>query len=123
MFIIDDTTGNMVTRQGDTFSLSVTGITDDWTVYFSVYKDREILFEVHKTPVDGLTTFNISAFNSNKMTVPTGKKYETYYYGIKRCKDGIEDTVIVGNKQVGELNKITVYPLTTEGTENEVQNG
>ena len=118
MFIIDDTTGDMITRQGDTFSLNVTGITDDWTAYFSVYRDREILFEIHTTPVDGTSTFNITAAQSNLMTVPTNKKYEIYHYGIKRCKDGIEDTVIVGDKQVGELNKITVYPLTTEGTAN-----
>lgn len=120
MFIMDEETGDITTRQGDTFTINVTGISDDWTVYFSVYRgsDRVRLFEISQTPVEGTTTFDITARESNLMTVPNGKKTELYYYGIKRCKDNIEDTVIVGNKKVSDLNKILVYPLITEGTEN-----
>lgn len=125
MFMMNETTGDIITRQGDTWALQVTGITDDFDAYFSVYKGdtRERLFEIPTKPVEGVSTFEIDAATSNLMTVPTGKKTEIYYYGIKRCKDGIEDTVIVGDKNVGDLNKITVYPLITEGAENEVQNG
>jgi hypothetical protein len=117
---MDETTGDMTTRQGDTFSFQVSGVSDEWTLYFSVYKPntREILFEIHTTPVEGVSTFDINTINSNLMTVPEGKKTEIYCYGIKRCKDGIEDTVIVGDKDVGDLNKILVYPLITEGDEN-----
>lgn len=120
MFIIDEETGDATTRQGDTFNLSVSGISDDWTVYFSVYeKDtRNIVFELHTTPVDSVATFFVTANDSNKLTVPHGKKTEKYYYGIKRCKDNIEDTVIIGNKDVGDLNLLLVYPLITEGTKN-----
>ena len=124
MFIMDEETGDAVTRQGDTFSISVSGITDGWQVFFSVYRgsDRSILFEIESAPSNDVTTFDITAAQSNLMTVPNGKKTEIYYYGIKRCKevDGkmVEDTVIIGNKDVGDLNKITVYPLTTEGVEN-----
>jgi len=120
MFIMDDVTGDMTTRQGDSFSFTVTGITDDWDVYFSVYNgaSREILFETSTKPVNEETVFNITAGETNKLTVPKGKKTETYYYGIKRCKDGVEDTVIIGDKNIGDLNKITVYPLITEGAEN-----
>lgn len=129
MFIMNETTGDIITRQGDTWSLQVSGITDDWDAYFSVYRgdNRERLFEIKANPENEITNFNVDAANSNLMTVPAGRKTEIYYYGIKRCKlvDGkyIEDTVIVGNKEIGELNKITVYPLITEGAENEVQNG
>ena len=120
MFIMDDTTGDMTTRQGDSFSFTITGITDDWDVYFSVYKltDRTIIFETRATPENEVTTFNITPAESNKLTVPSGKKTETYYYGIKRCKEGVEDTVIIGNKDVSAVNKILVYPLITEGAEN-----
>jgi hypothetical protein len=117
---MDDTTGDMTTRQGDTFSFTVTGITDDWDAYFSVYRgdSRNILFEIKTKPVEGVATFNISAAESNLMTVEEGKKTATYYWNIKRCKDGVEDTVIVVGKNVSDLNKIIVYPLTTEGAEN-----
>ena len=125
MFMMNEITGDIITRQGDTWTVRITGITDDFDAYFSVYKGdtRERLFEIQTKPVEGVSTFEIDAAHSNLMTVPTGKKTEIYYYGIKRCKDGMEDTVIVGDKGVGDLNKITVYPLITEGAENEVQNG
>lgn len=119
MFIIDDITGNMTLRQGDTYEFTVEGVTDDWELYYSVYNaNREILFEIHKTPVNGSTTFEITATQSNLMTVPVDRKTEIYYYGLKRCKGAQEDTLIVGDKNIGDLNKITVYPLTTEGIEN-----
>lgn len=120
MFIMDDETGDIITRQGDTWMLQVTGIPDDWEAYFSVYKGdtRERLFEIETQPDNGVSIFNVTASNSNLMTVPDGKKTEVYYYGIKRCKNGFEDTVIIGSKNVGDLNKITVYPLITEGAEN-----
>lgn len=120
MWIMNEETGDATTRQGDTFSLKVIGITDDWTAYFSVYRgsDRSILFEIEAHPVNNETTFDVAAGDSDLMEVPEGKKTEIYYYGIKRCKNGIEDTVIVGNKSVGDLNKIVVYPKITEGTVN-----
>ena len=120
MFIMDNETGDMITRQGDTFSFTVTGISDEWDVYFSVYRNdtRERLFEVQTKPVNGVAVFNVTAADSDKMTVEDGKKTATYYWNIKRCKEGVEDTVIVVGKEVSDLNKITVYPLTTEGAEN-----
>lgn len=124
MFIIDEETGDIITRQGDTWTIQVSGIDDSWDVYFSVYKGdtRERLFEIDTKPVNGVTTFNITATHSNLMTVPIGKRTAVYYYGIKRCKvigeTSVEDTVIIGNKNVGDLNKLTVYPLITEGVEN-----
>lgn len=121
MFVIDEETGDAITRQGDTWSLSISGISDEWTVYYSVYtKDtRDIVFEISASPVDSNTTFFVTAEDSDKLVVPEGKKTEKYYYGIKRCKDNIEDTVIIGNKDVGDLNLLTVYPKIVEGTVND----
>ena len=119
MFIIDEETGNMTVRQGDSYEFTVEGVTDDWKLYYSVYDaNRVIKFETNETPVDGSATFHITPAMSNLLTVPTEKKTEIYYYGLKRCKEGIEDTLIVGDKSVSDLNKIIVYPLTTEGDEN-----
>lgn len=122
MFIIDEETGDSTGRQGDTWSISVNGISDDWTVFYSVYEkdSRNIVFEISTKPVNGVANFFIEAENSDKLTVPDGKKTEKYYYGIKRCKDNIEDTVIIGNKNVGDLNLLLIYPKITEGT---VSNG
>lgn len=122
MFIIDEETGDSTGRQGDTWNISVNGISDDWTVFYSVYEkdSRNIVFEISTKPVNGVANFFIEAENSDKLTVPDGKKTEKYYYGIKRCKDNIEDTVIIGNKNVGDLNLLLIYPKITEGT---VSNG
>lgn len=124
MFIMDDITGDITTRQGDTWSFDVEGISDDFDAYFSVYRGdtRERLFEIQTNPVNGVTKFEIDNTNSDKLIVPENRKTEIYYYGIKRCKliNGkyFEDTVIVGDKQIGELNKILVYPKITEGAVN-----
>lgn len=119
MFIIDEETGNMTIRQGDSYTFTVEGVDDTYTLYYSVYdSSRNILWEIDTTPVNEIATFNITPALSTQMTVPTGRKTETYYYGLKRCKDGYEDTLIVGNKGVGDLNKILVYPLIVEGDEN-----
>lgn len=120
MFIMDDETGDMITRQGDSYSFQVEGVDDDWDLYYSVYKtsNREILFEIKTNPINQVATFEITPKDSTLMTVPEGKKTEVYYWGLKRSKDGFEDTLIVGDKQVADVNKITVYPLTTEGPDN-----
>lgn len=119
MFIIDDITGNMTIRQGDSYDFTVEGVDDSYDLYYSVYDvNRNILWEIKTKPVNEIATFNITPSYSTQMTVPVGRKTETYYYGLKRCKDGYEDTLIVGDKNVGDLNKITVYPLIVEGDEN-----
>jgi len=124
MFIYDEKTATMTTRQGDTFSFEVEGVDDTWTMFFSVYDiKRNRIFEIEANPIDGLATFNVSAAQSNKLTVSKGKKVETYYWALKRCKtdvDGtIEDTLVVQGKSVGDLTKVIVYPLVAEGFENE----
>lgn len=119
MFIIDEVTGNMTIRQGDTYMFTVEGVDDSYDLYYSVYdSNRKILWEIQTKPINQVASFNITPAYSTQLSVPTGRKTETYYYGLKRCKDGYEDTLIVGNKEVGDLNRILVYPLITEGDEN-----
>ena len=120
MLIIDEETGNQTVRQGDSYKFEVEGVDDSYTMYYSVYNSsREIIFEIMATPQQGVTTFEVTSADSNKLTVPVNKKSETYYYGLKRCKNGYEDTLVVGNKSVSDLNKVLVYPLTTEGSVND----
>ena len=124
MFIFDEKTCTMTTRQGDTFSFEVEGVDDTWTMFFSVYNiKRTRLFELQAVPVDGIATFNVSAAQSNLLEVGKGKKVETYYWALKRCKEteegNIEDTLIVDGKTVADVNKLIVYPLVAEGFEND----
>lgn len=124
MFIFDEKTATMTTRQGDTFSFEVEGVDDTWTMYFSVYNiKRDRIFEIEANPEDGIATFKVKASQSNLLTVSKGKKVETYYWALKRCKteeDGnIEDTLIINDKTVADLNKLIVYPLVAEGFQND----
>lgn len=117
MFIMDDETGDAILRQGDSYSFKIIGVPDDWDLYYSVYRkeDRTIVFEIKTNPINSEATINVTAEDSDKLVVPQDKKYEIYCWGAKRCKDGVEDTLIIGNKQVGDLNKLQVYPKITEG--------
>jgi len=123
MFIIDEETGNITIRQGDSAEITITGIPDDreYDVYFSMYdSNRNILFKLKENPVDREVTFKITPKLSNLLTVPSGQKTALYYWGVKRCyeSDNFEDTLLVGDKGVADLNKVTVYPLIVEGAEN-----
>lgn len=122
MFEINETTFDMRTRQGDSFNFDTNIVDDDssWNYYYSVYNiaTQEILFQTLATIINNRAYYNVTPAESNLMTVPEGKKFAVYGYGFKRCKDGIEDTLTVGNKKISDINKITVYPLITEGVEN-----
>ena len=120
MFKMDEETGDAEAQQGDSWSFKVTGIPDDYTVYYSVYEidTREIIFEINTTPENEETTIEVTPVETDKLQVEDGKKYKKYGYGIKRCKDGFEDTVIIGNKQIGEINVLKIYPKITEGAIN-----
>lgn len=50
------------------------------------------------------------------LTVSKSNETETYYFGIKICdKLGNEDTLVIGNNEIGDNNTITVYPKKVEG--------
>lgn len=117
MFEMNDETGDQKTRQGDWYSFKVEGIGADWKVFYSVYntETREILLEVQSTKENGVDIITVLPSDCDKLTVEDGKKSATYGWNVKRCKDGIEDTVIVVGKKPEDINKIVVLPKTTEG--------
>ena len=50
------------------------------------------------------------------LTVPQNASCEIYYYGVKLCSDStFEDTLLIGNGDIGSLNTITVFPKKVEG--------
>lgn len=120
MFIVDEKTGDIITRQGDSGTLVLNNIdtSRNWKVYFSVYdKNRKQMINEIFTQSNNLPTvaISISANATDPLKVNSDEEYATYYYGVKLCADGIEDTLIIGNGDIDSENTITVYPKKTEG--------
>lgn len=124
MFLVDETTGDIELVQGDSGTLYVDGIPDDknYKVYFSIYNSNgkilgdEVWVYSYNLPT---VTFEIPSTLTDLLTVK-GSIDDTaeYYYGVKVCDEesGFEDTLLIGNKDIGELNIMTVHRKTTEGT-------
>lgn len=117
MFIMNDETGEQKVRQGDSYEFTVTGIDADWEVFYSVYniETQEIILEVQSEKIEGGDKISVPAGESDKLTVPQGKKSMTYGWGIKRKKNGFEDTTIVKDRKEEDIVKIIVLPKITEG--------
>lgn len=126
-FIVDTESGDITLVQGDSGELFIDGLNTDknYTVYFAFYNSKrrrlgsEISVESNGSPN---VTLIIPASLTDLLVVPQGSETAEYYYGIKVCYDygygyEFEDTVIIGNKDIGELNTITVYPKKVEGFE------
>jgi hypothetical protein len=121
-FIVDSTTGDITLVQGDSGEILIEGLNTDknYTVYFSFYNNKR---RIIGTEVSISTNYNdhvilaIPASLTDLLVVPQGAETAEYYYGIKVCNsvDGFEDTVCIGNKDIGDLNVITVYPKKVEG--------
>lgn len=117
---LDRETGDMILKQGDSFSVVVDNIDNDCVVYFSVTDEmNNPIFEISKSPENRAVKFNITATHSNLLIVPRGRPYARYNYAIKVCKqidnEWLEDTLVIGNKKIGYGNHIIVYPLIAEG--------
>lgn len=120
--IIDDD-GNIELVQGDSLTLYVNGIPTDenYKVYFSIYDvyGNTIGDEVNvESNHQSVIILEIPSGLTDNLTVTTGiDGTEEYYYGIKLCLEdtGYEDTLCVGNSDIGDLNTITVYPKKVEG--------
>lgn len=119
MFIMDDETGLQKVRQGDSYNFTVFGIGADWDVFYSVYniETQEIILEVQSTKIEGGDEISVPASESDKLIVPQGKKSMAYGWGIKRKKNGFEDTTIVKDREAEDIIKIIVLPKITEGGE------
>lgn len=120
--LVDDN-GNITVVQGDSFTLIVDGIDTDenYKVYFSIYDqygngvgDEVYVESQHQSTV----ILEIPSSLTDNLVVDSGiDGTAEYYYGLKCCLDetGFEDTLCVGNNDIGELNTITVYPKKVEG--------
>lgn len=117
-----DENGNITLVQGDSGQLVVNGLPTDkeYTVYFAIQDENrkpigsEISVEANKT---SSVVFVLLGSLTDLLPVKKGEDTATYYYGVKICtSDGnIEDTLLLGNSKIGDLNTITVYPKKVEG--------
>ena len=115
--------GNIEIVQGDSLTLIVDGIDTDenYKVYFSIYDQygngvgNEVYVESQHQPT---VILEIPSSLTDNLVVDTGIDGTTdYYYGIKVCLEetGFEDTLCIGDSDIGELNIITVHPKKVEG--------
>lgn len=122
MQIVDDLTGDMIIRQGDNGKYTVNGTPTDkvYSAFLSVVdENRNHIGDIETfTNPEGYTEFIITPEFSNKLEVKKGEEQATYFFVVKICFgiNDIEDTLILGNKGIYELNKITVLPKISEGT-------
>lgn len=118
MFIMNNETGEQKTFRGDSYEFTVTGIPADWDAFYAVYniETQEIIFEVQSTKENGVDKIYVPAEESDKLIVPQGKKSMTYGWGIKRKKNGYEDTTIVKDRKEEDITKIIVLPKRAEGS-------
>ncbi len=122
MALIVDEKGNMFLTQGDSGYLTVDGINTDknYKVFFAVQ-------DVNRKPI-GIEPYVYSDYKSSVvidlpsqltdlLTVKKDEEFAEYYYGIKVCDEatGYEDTLVLGDGDIGDLNTITVYPKKVEG--------
>lgn len=122
MFIVDETTGDITLVQGDTGQYVVSGLPTDqyYTLCFAIQDSNRnpIGQELSvQTDLKSSATINIPSSLTDLLTVKKNDESTEYLFGLKLCsKSGKEDTLLIGNKQIGEPNIITVYPKKVEGT-------
>ena len=114
-----DKDGNITLIQGDSGELVINGLPTD-SVYFAIQDENRnpIGSEIElDTNNSSSVIFTITGSLTNLLTVKKDDETATYYYGIKLCNkdDFMEDTLLIGNTQIGSLNTITVYPKKVEG--------
>jgi hypothetical protein len=120
--IIVDNDGTISLYQGDSGELTVQGLYTDknYTVYFAIQDGNRNLIgdELSVSAVNSeCVTFVLTPEYTNLLTVPKGKAYEIYYYGLKACENNTsrEDTMFIGDGTYGDLNRIIVYPRKVKG--------
>lgn len=117
-----EASGNITLVQGDSMEIVINGVPTDqnYEVYFAAQNEErqpigsEIMVEsLGKSSV----VIKLLGNYTRQFTVEEDKKSQKYYYGIKLCSrnDEIEDTLLLGESLIGELNTITVYPMKVEG--------
>ena len=117
-----DKNGNISMVQGDSGLITIRGLNPNknFTVYFAI-QDR------NRKPVgselsvssnnNSYVIFQLTGDFTDLLTVKKDECCAIYYYGLKICDESCqrEDTLIVGSKEIGGINTITVYPKKVEG--------
>lgn len=128
-FIVDED-GNITLVQGDSGQLTINGINEDrnYTAYLAIQDDKRNPIGTEITVQTGghsFVTFDFIPALTDLLEVKQGELMAEYYYGIKICYKNTEenidyeDTLLIGNSELGDLNTITVYPKKVEGTVSE----
>lgn len=117
-----DNNGNITLVQGDSGELVVTGLPTDqnYKVYFAIQDENrkpigsEIVVNSNKSDS---VIFVLLGSLTDLLTVKKGEDTATYYYGVKLCseEENTEDTLLLGDTDIGDRNSITVYPKKVEG--------
>ena len=117
-----DEEGNISLVQGDSGFLTITGIDTgkNYKIYFAIQDEnrKPVGNEISvNSNNQSSVVFQLTGDFTNLMTVGKNVPFATYYYGIKVCDSTsqIENTLILGNGDIGSLNSITVYPKKVEG--------
>lgn len=117
-----DEHGDITIYQGDSGKILVDGIPTDnnYVVYFSVYDkarnrvgDEIYVQSNHRDYV----VFDLTPDYTDILTVPKNEQYAIYFYGVKICdsQNQTENTLILGDGDIGSINTITVFPKKVEG--------
>ena len=120
-FSIDEN-GNITLIQGDSGTIIIDGLNPDknYNVYLAI-KDKKRNTVGNELSVtsnySSRVIFYLTGDFTDLLTVPKDENYAVYFYGIKICdsNDNIEDTLILGDGELGDINTITVYPKKVEG--------
>lgn len=113
--------GSIDIYQGDSGSIFVHNLNKDknYKVYLGVQdKKRNFVFEktIEANSVD-FVEIKILPTDSQLLTVPINKNFETYYYGVKVEEIGTtnSDTMFISNGTYGDLTEMRVYPKKAKG--------
>lgn len=117
-----DKNGDITLIQGDSGSLVINGLntSENYTVCLAV-RDRkrnligqELYINSHNS---SSVVFEFTPDFTNLFKVEAGEQFAIYNYAIKLCLPNInfEDTLLIGNKDIGMDNLIIVYPQKVEG--------
>lgn len=126
-FFVDEN-GGITLIQGDSGTLTVNDLPTDksYTVYFAIKDKKRNTIGTEMSLNSGAqsaVSFFISADLTNLLTVPLSKESEEYYYGVKICATvndvTSEETLIIGESDISDMNTITVYPKRVEGVVND----
>ncbi len=117
-----DNNGNITLVQGDSGELVVTGLPTDqnYKVYFAIQDENrkpignEIVVNSNKSDS---VIFVLLGSLTDLLSVKKDDDTATYYYGVKLCseEENTEDTLLLGDSDIGDKNTITVYPKKVEG--------